>query len=101
MIDEEVKISRETGEFHPLFLQYCLRILKSMRRAGQFSNMSQTSEVQHPATVNRLEKNVSESCRNNFADTTVVGRFGKDIEIEKEIGMSPIRIRGEAKLFKN
>ncbi|KAH7311889.1 hypothetical protein BKA65DRAFT_558521 [Rhexocercosporidium sp. MPI-PUGE-AT-0058] len=84
-LQEEIDISSYTGEYDHLFLQYCLRILYNIRRVGQFTNFSQNCGAQDSKAVNE-EVNANHMSSQRFADTTVVGRYGMDDEIEREIG---------------
>ncbi len=86
-VQEEVDISARTGKFDPLFLQYCLRILYNMRRAGQFADLPQNVDAQNAGSLNRTGLNCSTLIRNRFADPTVVSRYGMDDEMKTEIGM--------------
>ncbi|KAL5327919.1 hypothetical protein ACEPPN_005625 [Leptodophora sp. 'Broadleaf-Isolate-01'] len=84
-IEEEAGISRRAGDFGPLSLQYCLRILRNMCNAGQFSNLTENPGIQDVVTENKDGRNGNQSNSKRFADVAVVSRYGKDREIVREL----------------
>ncbi|PVH73414.1 hypothetical protein DL98DRAFT_607483 [Cadophora sp. DSE1049] len=92
MIEEEVNISRDTGDFDPLFLQYCLRILRNMRNAGQFSAVLEDYGFPDDHTRNRDGSDDNQANTRKFTDVALVSRHGKDKDIAQEMGLSLLSI---------
>ncbi|KAK0105466.1 hypothetical protein ONS96_004853 [Cadophora gregata f. sp. sojae] len=82
MIKEEVDASGENGDYDPLFLEYCLHILRNMMHTSQFSQFKGNSYVQ-----GAMERNPYDDGNNNgkgFTAVQVVSGYEKEKKNAKE-----------------
>ncbi|KAH7390338.1 hypothetical protein BKA64DRAFT_757565 [Cadophora sp. MPI-SDFR-AT-0126] len=84
-IQEEVSISRNTGDFDPLFLQYCLRILRTMRNAGRSCDVAETSGCDDVHTGNKYESDDRQANTRKSIDTALGSTYCKDKETVQEL----------------
>ena len=76
MIEEEVEVNRDTGNIDPLFLRYCLRILRNMRNAGNFSaDVAHHARAHDGLTITRDGANKTQEYAKSLTDRCGAGQW--------------------------